>query len=48
MREISGYTVAQMAELVKVSEEEFERYETGSVDFRSRSFTDALRRSVSR
>ena len=33
MREISGFSTAQMAALVKVSEEEFERYETGTVDF---------------
>ena len=33
MREISGYSVEEMAALVKVSAEEFSKYETGTVDF---------------
>ena len=33
MREISGYTEEQMASLVKVSAEDYKKYESGAVDF---------------
>ena len=33
MREISGYTEEQMAALVKVSVEDYKKYESGTVDF---------------
>ena len=46
MREIVGYSEAEMAEKTEVSVEQYHSYEQGTVDFRLRSCTSARWRSA--